>query len=192
MSPSPKIHRKSLPFLKRFHEQRPQDPEGILALGAANFRAKDYNEARAWLVQAAANKKTSADGHFYLGRIARQEGQMDAATAELKQSLALAPDQPDALAELGQISLQQRDFPNAEKYFNEALRGDPDNYAANFGLLQLFARTGDPRREKQSQKFDQIKNQKEERDKQMMRVIEVRPDDPSLHDTQLHQSETPQ
>lgn len=183
---------QALPYLKRFHDQRPQDAEGLLALGTANFRAKDYDEARKWLQQSITNRKTAADAHFYLGRIARQEGQTDRAIAELKQSLAINSDQPDALAELGQISLQTHDFASAEKYFNQALRGEPDNYAANFGLLQLYARTNDARREEQSKRFDQIKNQKEERDKQMMRVIEIRPnDDPAHRDKQLPNSEAP-
>ncbi|MGA3083044.1 MAG: tetratricopeptide repeat protein, partial [Terracidiphilus sp.] len=175
---------QALPYLKHFHELRPQDPEGLLALGSANFSAKDYDTALGWLRQAIASPKTAPDAHFYLGRIARQEGRLEEATVELKKSLALRPDQPDALAELGQISVQARDFSQAAGYFEQALRADPDNYAANFGLLQLYARTGDSRRDQQSQRFDQIKNKKEERDRQMMRVIEIRPDgDPDRRDT---------
>ena len=178
---------QSLPYLQRYHELRPQDPEGLLALGAANFRAKDYDTALGWLRKAVANRKTAPDAHFYLGRIARQEGHPAEATVELKQSLALRPDQPDALAELGQISVQTREFSQAAGYFEQALRADPDNYAANFGLLQLYARTGDSRRDQQSQRFDQIKNKKEERDQQMMRVIEVRPDgEPERQDKTQH------
>jgi tetratricopeptide (TPR) repeat protein len=167
---------QALPYLKYFHELRPQDPEGLLALGTASFRAKDYDTALVWLRHAAANSKTAPDAHFYLGRIARQEGRMEEATAEMKQALTLRPDQADALAELGQIGVQTRDFSHADSYFEKALRADPDNYEANFGLLQLYARTGDVRREQQSRRFDQIKNKKEERDRQMMRVIEIRPD----------------
>lgn len=175
---------QALPYLKHYHELRPQDPEGALALGAANFRAKDYDTALGWLKQAVASQKTAPDAHFYLGRIARQEGHPAEAAAELKQSLALRPDQPDALAELGQISVQARDYPQAAADFEQALGLDSDNYAANFGLLELYARTGDARRDQQSQRFDQIKNKKEERDRQMMRVIEIRPDgDPDHHDT---------
>jgi hypothetical protein len=48
---------------------------------------------------------------------------------------------------------------------------------ANFGLLQLYARTGDPRREQQSHRFEEIKNLKEEHDRQMMRNLEIRRDD---------------
>jgi Flp pilus assembly protein TadD len=170
---------QSLPFLKRYHALRPKDPEGVLALGAANFRAKDYDTASQWLTEAVSGTKTAADAHYYLGRIARQEGRLDEATSQLKQSLALKPDQPDALAELGEISLQTHDYAQAATYFDQALRHDPDNYVANFGLLQLYARTGDARREQQSHRFDEIKNLKEERDRQMMRSLEIRRNDPS-------------
>ena len=168
---------QALPYLTRYHALRPKDPEGVLALGAANYRARDYDAAKPWLRQAAGSGKTAPDAHFYLGRIARQEGQFDVATTELKQSLALRPDQAETLAELGQIGVQIHDFTHAASYFNEALHNDPDNYAANFGLLQLYARTGDSRREQQSQRFDQVKSMQEERDRQMMRVIEIRPDE---------------
>jgi len=40
---------------------------------------------------------------------------------------------------------------------------------------RLYARTGDSRRDQQSHRFDEIKNIKEQRDRQMMRVIEIRP-----------------
>jgi tetratricopeptide (TPR) repeat protein len=168
---------QALPYLTRFHALRPKDPEGTLALGAANFRAKDYDAAARWLHQSALSQKTAAEAHYYLGRIARQEGRLADATAELKRSLALQGNQPDALAQLGQISTQDRDFTQASSYFEQALRKDPDNYAANFGLLQLYARTGDARREQQSRRFDELKNMKEEQDKQMMRMIEIHPND---------------
>ncbi len=111
-----------------------------------------------------------------LAALLARKAALDDATAELKKSLAIQPDQPDALAELGQISAQNRDFPQASTYFEQALRLDHDNYAANFGLLQLYARTGDPRREQQSRRFDELKSMKDEQDKQMMRMIEIRPD----------------
>lgn len=166
---------QALPYLKRFHDLRPQDAEGALALGEANFRAKDLDTALVWLNQAVASPATAPEAHLYLGRIARQQGRKEEATAHLKQLLALQPNQPEALAELGQISLQARDYPQAEADFNAALRIDADNYIANFGLLQLYARTDDPRRDQQSRRFDEVKSKKDERDLQMMRVIELRP-----------------
>ena len=168
---------QALPYLTRYHELRPNDPAGVLQLGAASYRARDYDTAVKWLKPAASNKQTAPEAHFYLGRIARQEGRLDEATAELKQVLALHPGHADSLAELGQICVQNRDYTQASSYFDQALRTDFDNYAANFGLLQLYARTNDPRREQQSRRFDQIKNMQQEQQKEMMRVIEIRPNE---------------
>jgi tetratricopeptide (TPR) repeat protein len=166
---------QSLPYLTRYHALHPRDPQGVLALGAASYRAKDYDAASQWLRKAVASPGTAAEAHFYLGRIARQEGRIDEAISELNDSLAAQPDQADALAELGQISLQRRDFTQAATYLDQALHKDPDNYAANFGLLQLYARTGDSRREQQSRRFDEIKSMRDESERQMMRAIEIRP-----------------
>lgn len=176
---------QAMPYLSKYHSLRPDDPQGLLALGTAAYRSKDYDGAAKWLEQAAGHKETAPDAHFYLGRIARQEGRLDQATTELKESLTLRAGQPDVLAELGQISAQKRDFAHASAYFDEALSKDPANYSANFGLLQLYARTGDPRREQQSRRFDEIKSMKEEQDKQMMRVIEIRPGAPAEEQKQF-------
>jgi tetratricopeptide (TPR) repeat protein len=166
----------ALPYLNKYHALRPQDAEGILALGAAYFRAKDYDNAVKWLQQAIAAPKTSPEAHFYLGRIARQEGRLDDATSELKKSLELQPDHPYVLAELGQICVTTRNYPAAQTYLERAIQLDRDNYAANFGLLQLYVRTGDARSGQQSKRFDEIKDKKEEQDREMMRVVEFRPD----------------
>lgn len=165
---------QALPYLEKYRSLRPKDPAVFIALGTTYFRAKDYDTATIWLKKALSTTATSSDAHFYLGRIARQEGHLDSASAELKRSLALRPDQPDALAELGQISVITHDYPQAATYLNRAIQLDSDNYAGNFGLLQLYARTGDPRREQQSERFDEIKNKKEEHDRDMMRVLEIR------------------
>lgn len=167
---------QATPYLERFHALRPKDAEGLLALGTASYRAKDFDTASKWLRQAVGNAQTAPDAYFYLGRIARQQGRLDEAATELKKSLELKPDQPGALAELGQIHLTDQDPTQAEEEFRRALKGDPDNYLANYGLLQLYARTKDPRREEQSRRFEEVRNLKDQYDRQMMRVIEIRPD----------------
>jgi tetratricopeptide (TPR) repeat protein len=167
---------QALPYLDKYHTLHPQDATGILALGTTYFRAKEYDTAIKWLKQAVANSTTASVAHFYLGRIARLEGHSDEAIADLKQSLALHPDEPDVLAELGQVYVFNRDYPRASPALERAVQLDPDNYAANFGLLQLYARTQDARREQQSKHFEEIKDKKDERDRNMLRTIEMRPD----------------
>ena len=167
---------EALSYLNKFHSLRPHDETGILALGVAYFRAKDYDSALNWFKQAVSSAATAADAHFYLGRIARQEGHLDEASRELKQSLSMRGDSADALAELGQVYLANRDNSDADSSFERGIQLDPDNYTANLGLLQLYARTGDQRRDRQSKRFDEIKSKKEQHDREMMRTIEIRRD----------------
>ncbi len=164
---------EALPWLQKFHELRPNESAGELALGATYFRAKDYENALVWLTKAKNGARTAAEAHFYLGRIARQQGRAEDAIEELKQSVAVDAKEPDVLAELGQIYVTRREFADAEKELKQALDLDADNYAANFGLLQLYARTGDARREAQSARFDEIKAKKEAAARDMMRVIQI-------------------
>ncbi|HZY72013.1 MAG TPA: hypothetical protein VFE22_02770 [Edaphobacter sp.] len=51
---------------------------------------------------------------------------------------------------------------------------NPDNYAVNFTLLQLYVRTGDSCREQQAKRFGEIKSKNEARYQEMMRIIEIR------------------
>ncbi len=168
---------QALPYLNKFHALRPHDPAGLLALGATCFRAKDYDNAVTWLRQVTSDAKNSPEAYFYLGRIAREEGHVDEAISDLSKSLAARPDQPDVLAELGQISVTTRNFTQATTYLNRAIQLEPENYPANFGLLELYARTGDPRRAQQSKRFEEIKNRREQWDRDVMRVLEIRPGD---------------
>jgi tetratricopeptide (TPR) repeat protein len=168
-----------IPYLEKSHSLRPRNADVIVALGTTYFRAKDYDNSQKWLKQAVANAKTAAEAEFYLGRIARLQGHFDEAIGDLERSLALRHDQPDVLAELGQIYVSNRDYPRAAQPLERAVQLDPDNYAANFGLLQLYARTGDARREEQSKHFEEIKDKKDEHDREMMRSIEFHKDEAS-------------
>jgi len=165
---------QALAYLEKYHALAPGAADGMLALGGALFRAKEFDRAASWLKQAAQHPETASEAHYYLARIARQEGRLDEAKSELNACLHSEPNQVNALAELGQIEVTERDYQKAAETLQRAIALDADNYAANFGLLQLYARTGDARRDAQSKRFDAIKDKKEERDLQMMRSIEIR------------------
>jgi tetratricopeptide (TPR) repeat protein len=167
----------ALPYLQKYHSLRPTAADGVLALGTTYFRAKDFETAETWLKKAALNEKTANSAHYYLGRIARQQGRLDDSITELNQALAIKPDQPDVLSELGQVLIQLHRYPDAESKLHAASLLSPNNYAANFGLLQLYARTGDTRREEQAKRFDQIQSENQSQYQEMMRIIEIRPQD---------------
>jgi tetratricopeptide (TPR) repeat protein len=167
---------QGLPYLQKYHALRPSDPTALLAIGTTYFRARNFDSASIWLKQAVAHDTTAADAHYYLGRIARAVGHLEDAKHELEQANTLTPDRPDVLGELGQVFIASHEYREAQTYLDRAVALDPENYGANFGLLQLYARTGDPRREEQSKRFDQIKSNDEQHYQEMMRIINVRPE----------------
>ena len=165
-----------LPYLKKYHQMRPNDPDGVLALGTAYFRDDDYPNAALWLKQATENTSTAAPAHYYLGRIFRQQGQYDQALAQLQQAATLQPDNAAVFAEIGQTYLQQRKYPESQKQLQHALTLDANNYVANFALMQLYAQTRDPKLDAQRERFGDIKKKNQEQYQEEMRVIEARPE----------------
>jgi tetratricopeptide (TPR) repeat protein len=165
---------QGLPYLEKYHALRPSDPSALLAIGTTYFRGKNFDSATIWLKQAVTHEATAADAHYYLGRIARVQGHLEDAKHELEQANTLNPERPDVLAELGQVFIAIHEYREAQSYLDRAVAQDPENYGANFGLLQLYARIGDPRRKEQSKRFDEIKSKDDEHYQEMMRVIDVR------------------
>ena len=161
----------ALPYLIKFHSLKPQDAAGFLALGATYFRGLQYDKAANWLKQAAADPKYAVIAQYYLGRVARQQGRYDEAISGLNQYLVLHPDQPDVLAEIGQAYAGNGDYVHAGPALERAVQLDPDNYTANFALLQLYSHTGDARRGEQAKRFEEIRNKRDEREDDVMRVI---------------------
>jgi tetratricopeptide (TPR) repeat protein len=104
-----------------------------------------------------------------------QEHRLDVARIELELALKGKPDYADALAELGQYYLMQKDYSQAENQIRRALKIDPDHYSANFYLLTLYSRTGDARQEAQSKRFDDLKKLLAEKMQEFLRIVEVRP-----------------
>jgi tetratricopeptide (TPR) repeat protein len=167
--------REALPYFKKYCELKPHDPRGRFALGAAYFYSRDYESADKELRGVAGYRETTSGAHYFLGRIANQEGRLREAASELQQALKYNPKYADALAELGHVRLSQKEYALAEQALLHALEIDPDNYMANLNLMVLYQRTRDSRAEAQTQKFDEVKKKRAERAKEFLRTIEVRP-----------------
>jgi tetratricopeptide (TPR) repeat protein len=165
----------AVPYFEKYLKLKPKDARGKLALGTALFRAKDYHAAIPWLTEAAHNADTAAAGHYYLGSLALQESRLDDAVTELQLALRENPHYTDALAELGHYYLLRKNYPESESQLRRALEIEPDHFSANFYLLTLFTRTGDPRREAQSKRYDELQKLREQKSVEVLRMVEVRP-----------------
>jgi tetratricopeptide (TPR) repeat protein len=166
---------EAVPYFEKYLKLRPQDPRGKLAMGAALYRAKDFDAAVPWLKESAAIPATAAKAHYYLGSIALQEDRLNEALSDLQEALKAKPDDADALAELSQYYLLRKAYGEAEKQIERALKIDPDHYAANFYLLMLYTRTGDPRQATQAQRFEDLKKLLAEKTQEFLRIVEVHP-----------------
>lgn len=166
---------EAVPYFQKYLKLRPRDPRGELALGIAYFRAKDYESAAPSLKEAMGFSGTSAAAHYYLGAAALQEGNLDRGERELELALKAKPDYADAFAELGHFYLLKKNYSESEKRIQRALQIDHDHFAANFYLLTLYTRTGDSRREAQASRYQELQKIREEKSREFLRMVEVRP-----------------
>jgi cytochrome c-type biogenesis protein CcmH/NrfG len=94
---------ESLPYFEKYIALMPNDPRGRFALGVARFTSGMLTEAKGDLTASVAHPETAAGSHYFLGRIARQENDLETAQREVSAALKLAPDLADGWAELGLI-----------------------------------------------------------------------------------------
>lgn len=81
------------------------DPSAQAALGRCYIFAERYNDAIGPLRSAAAEMKTNANNHYYIGFAYHKLNQEDQAIGSLNQALAIDPKDADTLALLGDIYL---------------------------------------------------------------------------------------
>lgn len=73
-----------------------------------------------------------------------QLGSMDKAELYLNRSLALKPDDPDALTGMGQTKYEQGDYTTAATYFEKVLAKNPDDADLRADLGNTYARRSPP------------------------------------------------
>ena len=113
----------------------------------------------------------AAGAHYFLGRIANEEGDISLAVGELREVLQLKPQYANARAELGLVQMKQKRYTEAGKSLRDTLFIEPDNYVANFHLAILYGRTKDPRAARQSQRLQQVRSERDQRAKDLLRTI---------------------
>ena len=166
---------ESLPYFEKYIALVPTDPRGRFALGVARFTSGMLAEAKGDLTASVARPETAVGSHYFLGRIARQENDLDTALREVAAALKLAPDLADGWSELGLIQTRLGNVAEAERSLNKALALDATHYQANVNLGTLYARTKDPRRDAQAARIATLQEQRDTRAQDFLRVIEVVP-----------------
>ncbi|MDO9011787.1 MAG: cellulose synthase subunit BcsC-related outer membrane protein [Gallionella sp.] len=135
-------------------KRRPQDPEILGGLGFVKLRQGKQAEAENWFKQAlrvsdedSIGKWTSlvtTAGFWKNMRLADElleENQLREAEATIQQALLLQPEDPNALALLGNIKAANNDLVEAERLYRQVLNKEGYNVAAIRGLTSLLTRT---------------------------------------------------
>jgi tetratricopeptide (TPR) repeat protein len=166
---------EALPYFERYVQLVPGDPRGRFALGVACFHTGELDRAKEVLTDAATHKETSAGSHYYLSRIARQQNDLDSALHHIEEALRIAPKEPDAYAELGQIYTRLGRFDDAEKSLRQALALDAENYLATLNLTALYTRTRDPRKDEMATRLEGLQKKREDQAQELLRIIQIVP-----------------
>ena len=167
--------REGYPYLRNYCQLKPGDPRGHLALGAAYFYGHDPDLARKEIAGVAENPETSAEAHYFLGRLANQEGKFSEAVQNLQEAIRLSPAYAEAYAEVGFSLVKLKKYAEADKNLRKALEINPQSYTANLSLMMLYERTKDPRASEQVNRFNKIREVREQREKELWRTIQVQP-----------------
>ena len=165
--------REAIPYFKKYCVLKSDDPRGNLQLGITYFKGHQDDLAQEELKTAAHHRETAAAAHFFLGRIANQQGNTTLALNELQQALDAEPNYADPYAEEGVVFLKLKDYASAENALARALALDPDHYVANLNLMMLYQRTGDKRAADQAKRFEEVKKKRTERAKLSLRSIQI-------------------
>ena len=97
-----------LPYVQKYCRLKPKDPRGRLALGAAYFRVGEHDLAQEELEAVVALPEAAAGADYFLGRIAKLQGNREEAYRLIQLSVKANSDYADALVELGQLEMRHR------------------------------------------------------------------------------------
>jgi tetratricopeptide (TPR) repeat protein len=164
---------EAVPYFKKYCELRPGDPRGRLELGISYFESHQDSMARKELEDLVRYPETAAPAHFFLGRIANENGNYPEALQQVQQALASDTHYADAYAEEGIIYMKQKRYAPAERALLRALSISPEHYAANLNLMMLYQRTDSKQAEAQARRFEEVKKKRAENSRLAVRSIEI-------------------
>ncbi|MFN7997284.1 MAG: tetratricopeptide repeat protein [Bryobacteraceae bacterium] len=170
-----RIPAEAIPYFQKYCTLRPDDPRGRFGLGVAHFYAKEFEDAQRELTKISDRPETSSGAHYFLGRIALMNDDVETATQDLMSAVKANSNYADAWATLGQLYTRQKKYEEARKALDRAVALDPDGYLTNMNLLAFYQRTKDPRAAQQKQRFEQIQQKRAIKEKMLLRTIEARP-----------------
>ena len=123
----------------------PNLPVALNLMGSVRAKQGRLVEAESLFLRAARNDKTFTGARMNLVYLYQLKRAPDKAILQLKEVLALEPENFEAKVMLGDAYLAKNDLENAEENYLAALDGKLDNAGALFGLAQIARVKGETR-----------------------------------------------
>ena len=133
---------KAVEQAKKFLLADPKNANAQAILGSSLLSAKLYPEAQAVLTQSVQAKPDLFQAHVLLGKLYTIRGETQPAIESYSRAIALQPRYAPLYAAIGNIYLDKKDFPNAQKYFEQSLKIDPDFAVAAGNLAWIYTTQG--------------------------------------------------
>ncbi len=114
----------------------------VTAEGAALLQAGRRGEARRAFEDAAREHPKAAGPHIYLGRMAREDGDFNAASEQLRRAVELEPENYLAHREMGSYLFTRGRFDEASRFYQRAVERNPEDRIAMGYLACSLARAG--------------------------------------------------
>jgi len=118
---------------------------------------RDPNDARAQLADLIQSDPENLGSYFIQGEFAQGLGDLDLASDAYEAILARSASNTDALAALGGVRFQQRQYSEATDLYAEVLKLEPSNRIAQTAIAELTAAQGN--RLEAIQKLEEIQRQ---------------------------------
>ncbi|MFL5541595.1 MAG: tetratricopeptide repeat protein [Longimicrobiaceae bacterium] len=112
--------------------------------GVTAYSRGDTARAFSLFLEAARKHPKAVEPHYYMAQIYRERGRAQEAARELREGLALAPNDPRLNTELAYLMLDQGRAPQAAERFRAAILLDSTSEHAWVGLVTALRRAGRP------------------------------------------------
>jgi len=130
------------PLLTRALAQYPNEKRVQLAKGIVDYNLGNLAEGEKNLKASLGQGAGDAEAHFMLGLIAKQQGDISAATQEMEAAHALDAKKPEVLSSLGQFYLQLNEVDKARGVLEQAVKALPDDAQNHYQLAMAYRKLG--------------------------------------------------
>ena len=133
--------RDSAQFYERALDQDPTQFVYYARLGGVYIALRESDRAFKIFSQGLERFAKLPEAHYFVAISARARGDYDLAESELRKSLALAPANVNALAQLGFILLERDRLTEAEAILRQAIAINDKHFYANYDLGRLLVKS---------------------------------------------------